>query len=193
MTKKVWEFAFLSEFHALLLLGRERYMSPPTHWPPFSPSSIAGSFPLRAFALVNPSAWQGFSGGSEGQESAGNVGDLGSISGLGRSPGGGHGNPFQYSCLENTHGQSLVGYSPWGHKESDTTEWLSTLLGKLFLWYPSGVFLNVLFSWEFFRPLGFKLQLPLPTILPVFHLSFTHLACYILYSVFSSIVSLPRT
>ena len=34
-------------------------------------------------------------------------------------------NPLQYSCLENPHGQrSLVGYSPWGHKESDTTEWL---------------------------------------------------------------------
>ena len=41
----------------------------------------------------------------------------------GRSPGGGHGNPLQYSCLENPHGQrSLVGYSPLGHKESDTTE-----------------------------------------------------------------------
>ena len=36
-----------------------------------------------------------------GKESACNVGDLGSIPGLGRSPGGGHGNPFQYSCLEN--------------------------------------------------------------------------------------------
>ena len=33
-----------------------------------------------------------------------------------------NGNPLQYSCLENSHGQrSLVGYSPWGHKESDTT------------------------------------------------------------------------
>ena len=43
------------------------------------------------------------------------------------SPGEGHGNPFQYSCLENPHGQrSLVGYSPWGLKESDTTERLST-------------------------------------------------------------------
>ena len=41
----------------------------------------------------------GFPGGSEGKESACNVGDLGSIFGLGRSPGGGHGNPFQYSCL----------------------------------------------------------------------------------------------
>ena len=34
-----------------------------------------------------------------------------------------HGNPLQYSCLENPHGQrSLAGYSPWGHKESETTE-----------------------------------------------------------------------
>ena len=40
---------------------------------------------------------------------------------------GGHGNPLQYSCLENPHGQrSLAGYSPWRHKELDTTEWLST-------------------------------------------------------------------
>ena len=65
----------------------------------------------------------GFSGGSDGKESACNVGDLGSIPGLGRSSGGGHGNPLQYSCLENPHGQRcLVGYSPWGHKELDTTE-----------------------------------------------------------------------
>ena len=69
----------------------------------------------------------GFPGGSESQESACNVGDLGSIPGLGRSHGGGHGNPFQYSCLENHHGQrSLAGYDPWGLKESDTTERLST-------------------------------------------------------------------
>ena len=51
------------------------------------------------------------------------MGDLGSIPGLGRSPGGGHGNALQYSCLENPHGQrSLAGYSQWGHKDSDTTE-----------------------------------------------------------------------
>ena len=57
-------------------------------------------------------------GGPGGKESACNVGDLGSIPGLGRSPGGGHGNPLQYSCLENPHGQRcLVGYSPWGLKE----------------------------------------------------------------------------
>ena len=47
--------------------------------------------------------------------------------GLGRSPGEGNGNPLQYSCLENPHGQrSLVGYSPWDHKEWDRTEWLHT-------------------------------------------------------------------
>ena len=43
----------------------------------------------------------GFPGGSVGKESACNVKNLGSIPGLGRSPGGGHGYPFQYSCLEN--------------------------------------------------------------------------------------------
>ena len=43
----------------------------------------------------------GLSGGSAGKESACNVGDLSLISGLGRSPRGGHGNPLQYSCLEN--------------------------------------------------------------------------------------------
>ena len=43
----------------------------------------------------------GFPGGSDGKESACNVGDPGSIPGLGRSPGEGNGNPFQYSCLGN--------------------------------------------------------------------------------------------
>ena len=54
---------------------------------------------------------------------AGGIRDMGSILGWGRSPGGGHGNPLQCSCLETPHGQrSLAGYSPWIHKESDTTE-----------------------------------------------------------------------
>ena len=55
-----------------------------------------------------------------------NAGDLSLIPGLGRSPGGWHSNPLQYSCLENPHGQrSLAGCSPWGRKESDTTEQLA--------------------------------------------------------------------
>ena len=45
--------------------------------------------------------WKGFPGGSDGKESAWNVGDLGLVLGLGRSPGGGHGSPLQYSYLEN--------------------------------------------------------------------------------------------
>ena len=54
------------------------------------------------------------------------AGDLDSIPGLKRSPGGRHGNPLQYSCLENPHGQRvLMGYSPWGLKELDMTERLS--------------------------------------------------------------------
>ena len=53
----------------------------------------------------------------------GDLRDKGLIPGLGRYPGKGNGNPLQYSYLEHSHGQrSLLGYSPWGHKESDTTE-----------------------------------------------------------------------
>ena len=57
----------------------------------------------------------GFAGGSDSKESACNVGDLGLIPEL-----GGHGNPLQYSCLENPQGQrSLADYIPWGCKKSD--------------------------------------------------------------------------
>ena len=56
-----------------------------------------------------------FSSGSVGKELACNAEDtrdMGSVPGLGRSPGGGHSNPVQYSCLENLHGQrSLAGYN----------------------------------------------------------------------------------
>ena len=55
------------------------------------------------------------------------AGDLSSIPGLGRCPGGGHGSPLQYSCLENPHGQrNLAGYSPWILTKSDVNEQLST-------------------------------------------------------------------
>ena len=53
---------------------------------------------------------------------AGDVRDMCSVPGLGRSSRGGHGNPLQCSCLENPHGQSLVSYSPLGCKKSDMTE-----------------------------------------------------------------------
>ena len=72
---------------------------------------------------LHPPAFLGLSGCLDSKESAHSAGNLGLIPGSGRSPGEGHGNPLQYSCLENPHGQSrLVSYSPWGHKESDMTE-----------------------------------------------------------------------
>ena len=68
-----------------------------------------------------------FPGCSDDKESTCNAGDLSSIPGLGSSPGGGHGNLLQYSCIENPLGQrSLAGYSPRGCKELDMTERLST-------------------------------------------------------------------
>ena len=78
------------------------------------------SAPLSQHTLTGLSWWLR-------AEFACNAGDLGSIPGSGRTPGEGHGNPLQYSCLENSHGQrSLEGYSPWGCNESDMTEQLST-------------------------------------------------------------------
>ena len=92
----------------------------PLHWW-YHPTISSSVVPFSFFNLCKD-----FPGGSDGKESACNVGHLGSIPGLGRSPGGGHGNPLQYSCLENPHGQrSLVSYSLWGCKELDMTEQLS--------------------------------------------------------------------
>ena len=74
--------------------------------------SWARKLPWRRDGLPTP-VFTGFSGGSDSKESTCNAGDLGLIPGLGRSPGGRHGNPLQYSCLENPHEQrSLAGYSP---------------------------------------------------------------------------------
>ena len=105
---------------------------------------VAGLF-LSSFSQ---SLVKDFPGGSECKESTCSAGDLGLIPGLGRSSGGGHGNPLQYSCLENPHGwRSLGGHIPWGHKESDTTERISTYRfvgqiirsGMMAGWYVSSV------------------------------------------------------
>ena len=78
---------------------------------------------------VSPREGSGLPRGPSGEESAcsaGDAGEEGSIPGSGRSPGGGHGNPLQNSCLESPHGQrSLAGYSPWCREESDMTERLN--------------------------------------------------------------------
>ena len=91
-------------------------------------AQYSGSQPLKVLLRLEA----GFPGGSDGNKSACNAGDLGLIRGLGRSPREGKGCPFQYSGLENSHGQrSLAGYSPWGRKELSTTEQLSTAHIKL--------------------------------------------------------------
>ena len=75
----------------------------------------------------------GFPGDSDGKEFTCSAGDMGSIPGLGKSPGEGTGYPLQYSCLvekemavflpgESCGQRSLVGCCAWGHTESDTTE-----------------------------------------------------------------------
>ena len=73
-------------------------------------------------------------GGKESPDSVGAAGDLGSVSGLGRSHGGGNGNPLQYSCLAShmDRQRSLAGYSPRGRRESDMTERLSAHLRTCF-------------------------------------------------------------
>ena len=90
-------------------------------------SSTPSHHPLLIF--LGLSHLSPFPGGSDGKESACNAGDPSSTPGLRSFPEERNGNPLQYSCLENLHGQrSLAGYSPWGLKESDTTEGLTLLL-----------------------------------------------------------------
>ena len=68
----------------------------------------------------------GFSSDSVSKEYACYAGELSSVLGLGKSPLGGHGNPLQYSFLENLQGQrSLVGCSLLGHKGSDGHDWMT--------------------------------------------------------------------
>ena len=68
---------------------------------------------------------RGFIDGSDGQKSACNAGDLGLNPGFGRSPGGGHGNPLQYSSLENLMDKGAYEATVHGITKSDTTEQLS--------------------------------------------------------------------
>ena len=75
------------------------------------------------FEILHKWLW-GFPGGSDGKESACNAGDLGSIPGLGRSPGGGNGYPLQYSCLENPMDRETW----WAivHEPTKSRTWLSS-------------------------------------------------------------------
>ena len=63
-----------------------------------------------------------FPGGAVARHPPAHAEDKDSVPWQGRSPGGGNGNPLQYSCLEYSMERSLGGYSPWGCKAADTTQ-----------------------------------------------------------------------
>ena len=84
-----------------------------------------GSSPGEGISLPTP-IFLGFPGGSDGKESTCNVGDPDSIPVLRRSPGGAHGNPLQYSRLENRHGQRSLWATVHGVAESNLTKHSAT-------------------------------------------------------------------
>ena len=85
-------------------------------------------FLLCQMGIVTIVSTPDFPGGSDSKASAYNAGDPGSIPELGRYPGEGNATPLQYSLPGKSHGwRSLLGYSPWGRKESDRTEQLHLL------------------------------------------------------------------
>ena len=108
-----------SIFPSIRVFSNESF--PPIRWPKYWSFSFNISPSNEYSRLV--SFKMGFPCGSDGKESACNAGDLGSIPGLGRSPGEGKGYPPQFWPGE-FHGLNC----PWGLKESDTTEQLSLSL-----------------------------------------------------------------
>ena len=120
MIVTIIDFSVVNEAEVDVFLEFPCFLHNPTTFTIWSPVPLCLSFP----------------GGSDGKEFACNAGDLDSIPRSGRFPGEGNGDPLQYSCLENPHGQrSPVGYSPWARKELDMTTSLSLSLHfPLCLW-----------------------------------------------------------
>ena len=93
--------------------------------PPMSPL-LAASQDYQLLGKKEVNDGRGFSSSSDGKASACNAGDLGSIPDSERSPGEENGKPTPVFWPGESHGRkSLVGYSPWGPIESDTTEQLT--------------------------------------------------------------------
>ena len=120
------------------------------------PSSIPGSRRSSGEGIDSTPVFLGFPCSSAGKESACNVGDLGLIPGLERSPGEGKGYPLQCSGLENS-----MDYSPWGCKESDTTERLSLSLLQSELGMGIWGLPHGLCSALFFEPINLFIEQPL--------------------------------
>ena len=121
--------------------------------------SWVGKIPRRTDRLPTP-VFLGFPGGSVGKESACNVGDLGSIPGLERSSGGGHGNPLQCSCLENP----LDGGACWAAVYEAAQS--QTQLKQLSSSSSSSIYLHFVESMEFSRPEYWSGPFPSPGDLP---------------------------
>ena len=100
------------------------------------PITWVGNIPWREDRLPTP-MFLGFPDDSDGKESACNAGDLGLIPGSGRSLGGGHGDPLQYSCLENSMDRGAWQDTVHGVTKSNTTERLTfhpKVKGSGYLW-----------------------------------------------------------
>ena len=120
---RMWQ-EMIHHRHAIFHLLHEQNRNP-GKTPCINIYSISLLLTQASFSLAI-AALPGFPGDSVGKESACNIGDLSSIPGSGRSPAEGNGHPLQHSGLGKSQGQrSLAGYSPWGRKESDTTEQLN--------------------------------------------------------------------
>ena len=89
--------------------------------------------------LPGPYTTWGFPGSSVGKESACSSGDLGSISGSGRSPGEGNGNPLQYSCLENPMDRGAWWATVHGVAKNRTQDWATNI--NYLLW-PANLLLS---------------------------------------------------
>ena len=107
-----------------------------------------------------------FTGGSDGKVSIYNAGDPSSIPGLGRSSGEGNSSPLWCSCLENPMARSMVGYSPCGHKELDTTERLHCVVDRITT--PEDIHILIPRTFEYIRLQGkgeLRLQMEIRSVL----------------------------
>ena len=122
-TRFLWPWSFQARILEWVAISSSRGSSWPRDWTA-SLSLLHWQVDVLR-KLVHP---EGFPVCSDSKESTWNAGDLGSIPGLGSSPGEGNGNPLQYSCLASLMDKGAwqgLTHSPWGHEELDTTEQLT--------------------------------------------------------------------
>ena len=126
-TRKLWKTPFLCICLFSLTLNLYLY--------PFPSILTSGTTHLSTKTSIL-SYFHAFPVGWNDKESIYNVGVLGSIPGLGRSPGEGNGNPLQYSCLKNSMDRGAWRATVHGVKKLDMTEWLTL---TFILWTPCSI------------------------------------------------------